>query len=203
MTPRIHKLAWGNRGVRQTVRAMWAFILGYDPERSTAAAIGIIRRQAEAILRGAGVQFAPNALQAGALYGWVQAHLAYVGDHVLIEELRTPASLILAIEDQGDAMGDCDDNVILLAALLAAIGIRTRIVTVSTHADAVFDHTFLVVETTEGAIVADPILKDEHGRPRPFGDHVPPELITNYEEALLPPSLEALGLNPLEGSVAA
>lgn len=202
MTPQIHKLAWGNAGIAQTVQAMWRFIVGYDPERGTAAAIGIIRAHAEEILRAARVQFAPNALQAGAIYDWVQKHLAYVGDHVLIEEIRTPASLLLDIDDTGSANGDCDDFVVLLGALLSSIGLRTRIATISLSADGVFDHTYLIVQTTQGAIVADAILKDAKGQPMPFGAAVPAELITNYAESPLPPSLEALGVNPMGGAAA-
>jgi len=201
MTPRLHKLAWGNAGIAETVQHMWRYILGYDPDRGTAAALGLIRGQAEEILREYGVQFGPNALHAAAVHDWVQEHLAYVGDHVLIEEIRAPAQLLLEIRDRGNAMGDCDDFIILEAALDVAIGIPVRICTSSTRDDGEFDHTYLIVDTTDGAVVADPILKDAQRRPLPFGAHVPPEALTNYEEADMPTSLEALGVDAMEGAV--
>jgi len=202
MTPRVHKLAWGNAGIRETVREMWRAILGgYDG--NPAAALGLVRNQAETILRQYGVQFGSNALHAAAVHDWIQQHLAYVGDHVLIEEIRTPARLLLEIDDRGrgGAMGDCDDFVILEAALVSAIGIPSRIVTTSTRDDGEFNHTYLILDTTAGAVIADPILKDRHGRPQPFGAHVPPEVLTNYEEFPLPESLEELGVS-MEGVTA-
>jgi hypothetical protein len=200
-TPRLHKLAWGDAGIAETVEHMWAYVLGYDPDRGTPAALGILRGQAEEILRAYRVQFYGNALHAAAIHDWIQQKIAYVGDHVLIEELRAPAGLVLEIQDRGSTMGDCDDFVILEGALLAAIGIPIRIVTISTRRDRDFNHTYLIVDTNAGPIVADPILKGPTGRPLAFGTHVPPTQITNYEESDMPPSLEALGVNPMEGAL--
>lgn len=202
-TPRIHKLAWGNAGIAQTVEHMWRYILGADPERAPARVLQLVRNQAEAILRAYGVQFAPNALHAAAIHDWIQEHLAYVGDHVFIEEIRAPADLLAEIAEFGSAMGDCDDFLVLEGALAVAIGIRPRIVTISTHADGLHDHTYLILDTTMGALIADPILKDEAGRPLPFGAFVPPEVITNYAESALPASLEAIGLDPRKEAPAA
>lgn len=187
-TPRICQLAYGNPGIRQTVDHMWRLMLAYSPR---------VRDKAEAVLAAYKVQFAADALQAAALYDWVQRRLAYVKDHVLIEELRGPDQLLDDIARAGSSMGDCDDFSILLGAELASIGIPFSLATVSTDPSQVYNHVFLNLDTAAmGRLVLDPIGRDDMGRPARFGWHVPWDRVTAYEEFAMPESYEAMGMVP-------
>ena len=67
--------------------------------------------------------------KAQAIYNWMQQNLRFMPDMVGKETLRTPRETLTV------RAGDCDDFTILAAALLGTIGIRSRAVTVSSHAD--------------------------------------------------------------------
>jgi len=67
--------------------------------------------------------------KAQAIYQWVQANCRFITDMVGAETLRS-ARETLAVR-----AGDCDDFTILIASLLATIGIRSRAVTISSHSD--------------------------------------------------------------------
>lgn len=55
-----------------------------------------------------------------AIYFWVREHIRFVRDVRGIETLQTPAATLRL------GAGDCDDHVILLQALLEAVGFVTR-----------------------------------------------------------------------------
>ncbi len=167
----------GNAGVRErTIPTMWCLALCWSP---------VVRRQAELILYDLVPEQSSSFLQAAAFYRWVQEHLTYAGDHLVVEELRGPEQLLADIRARGYAYADCDDYVILLGALLAAMGIKFSIITTSAGADQIFDHTFLLVSTEQGEIVADPI-PEKTGAPHPFGWHVPWGSVTNIERHEVP-----------------
>lgn len=179
----ITRIQPGNAGIVETVHAMWRQILTYRPE---------VRDTAAGILRARHVQRASDFLKAVALYDWVQTHLAYTGDHLLIEEIRGPQWLLDEIAVHGDALADCDDYVILLGALLATIGIPFRLIVTSARPDREFDHIFLVVETSIGMIPADAITGQR------FGWSIPIAQITNRMEFPLPLTLEEIDVDPMQ-----
>jgi hypothetical protein len=189
MTVALYLIGPGNQGIEQTVGEIWRHILSYSP---------VTRQVAESILREAHVQHSPNYLRARALYYWVQRHLAYTGDHVLVEELRGAVTLLQDIEDHRWAFGDCDDYVILLGALLAAIGIPFNLALVSARPDQEFDHIFLILFTELGPEAADAIPPGPGMPGHPFGWHVPLDQVTHSVEYQMPQSLEELGFSTVE-----
>ena len=89
--------------------------------------------------------------EAAALQNWVRSNIRYTQDVYNVETLQTPAAT-LALRH-----GDCDDQSVLLAALLNAIGHPARFVAVSFAPD-LFEHVYVEakingawapVETTE------------------------------------------------------
>lgn len=135
-------------------------------------------------LRDALLQLAtPSPLERiGAIYQWVMAHMSYIIDgegtdsvFAAEEEIRAPNYLVNLIYQHGIAEGDCDDFVILLAALLLASGSPVRWIVTSARDDREFDHVFIQAWTGTGWITMDGI----HGAPLDW--HVPAEGITNLQ----------------------
>jgi transglutaminase-like putative cysteine protease len=86
-----------------------------------------------------------------AIQYWVKTHIRYVKDVTNVETLQTPEALL-----QSQA-GDCDDQAVLVAALLESIGHPTGFVAVGFAPDE-YDHVYAIsrlnqswlsVETTE------------------------------------------------------
>lgn len=98
----------GTAGVTATLKLMAQIARQYKADpllRQTAARI---------------VQSAPekdDLAEAAALQDWVRANIRYTGDVLDVETLQTPDYTLQ------EAYGDCDDQAILLATLLLAIGI--------------------------------------------------------------------------------
>jgi hypothetical protein len=67
--------------------------------------------------------------KAQAIYQWVQQNCRFITDMVGAETLRSARETLTV------RAGDCDDFTILIASLLATIGIRSRAVTISSHSD--------------------------------------------------------------------
>jgi hypothetical protein len=174
----LRQIPAGAAGTEETVWEMFRHIFSYSQE---------VRRVAESILRESRTQRSPDYLKAAAIYAWVQRRLVYVHDHLMVEELHGPHGLLEDVEDFGEAFGDCDDWVIMMGALLAAVGIEFRVVVTSAREDETFDHTFLAIDTEVGTIYADAIAGAK------FGWHVPWERVTNRAEFQIPESLEELG----------
>jgi transglutaminase-like putative cysteine protease len=86
-----------------------------------------------------------------ALYSFVKYDIRYVRDIKRIETIQTPVKTLEL------RAGDCDDKVILLGALLSAIGVKTRLVAVGfepenySHVsiEAEYHGKWLNLETTE------------------------------------------------------
>jgi transglutaminase-like putative cysteine protease len=114
-------------------------------------------------------------VRAAVIYDWVVRHMRYVDDLAGHEELWEADRLLHQIEDQGHGAGDCDDYVILLAALYRALGLSCWFVVVSAAPTGEYDHVYLKVLTERGLVNADGI----HGAP--FGWEVPPEAVTAQE----------------------
>jgi len=126
-------------------------------------------------------QMAPD-VRIGHIYEWVLRHLTYVYDGqasdsvlALDEEIRSPEYLLHRIYQFGTAEGDCDDFVILLAALLIGSGTRVRFVLTSARDDQEFDHVFLQAWTGQGWLTLDGI----HGADLDW--MVPMENVTNMQ----------------------
>lgn len=126
-------------------------------------------------------QMTPD-VRIGTIYEWVLSHLTYgydgqLSDSVLglEEEIRSPEYLLHRIYQFGIAEGDCDDFVILMAALLLASGTRVRFVLTSARDDQEFDHVFLQAWTGTVWINLDGI----HGAE--LGWMVPLDAVTNLQ----------------------
>lgn len=145
-------IAEGQLGSWQTLERMAAMIRGYDPLVDTAAA-----------------SFAhSNTLT---VFEWVRAHMLYMPDFNngnVIEEIKTPGYTLREIAAFGQALGDCDDYVVLLGALYKRLGYTVYLVAISRHADQLLDHVYLTVD----GVSADGIV------PYPFGWEVPASEVT-------------------------
>jgi len=126
-------------------------------------------------------QMAPT-VRIGTIYEWALHHLTYgydgeLSDSVLAmeEEIRSPEYLLHRIYQFGIAEGDCDDFVILLAALLLASGTPVRLILSSARNDQEFDHVFLQAWSGTGWITLDGI----HGAA--MGWMIPMEHVTNLQ----------------------
>lgn len=113
------------------------------------------------------------------IFEWVRSHMLYTPDMnngIIIEELRSPGYTLFEIGKLGAAIGDCDDYVILLAALYHRLGYPVRMVAISRYADMLLDHVYLQVQIDGEWVTADGIVDF------PFGWEVPAEEVTNRVE---------------------
>lgn len=104
--------------------------------------------------------------QALALLGWVRAHTHYVHDPRTrggAELVKDPDRMLREISARGKAVGDCDDQVVLLGALLRAIGIESEPVVVSPDAGD-YAHVLLRYRSpASGWVTLDPITRNSPG----------------------------------------
>jgi hypothetical protein len=75
--------------------------------------------------------------EAGALQNWVRANIRYVGDVLDVETVQTPDYTLQ------ERYGDCDDQSVLLASLLLAIGIPAAYCAVGVDG-ATFSHVMAI-----------------------------------------------------------
>ncbi|MGH7377929.1 MAG: transglutaminase-like domain-containing protein, partial [Candidatus Methylomirabilales bacterium] len=111
--------------------------------------------------------------EAEALLRWLQAHLRYTRDPTDYELLVPPSRLLREIQAAGVATEDCDSASMALAALLQAVGIRTRFRVLGAQpprgADSRFSHVYVEALVEGGWLALDPTVR---GRPlgyRPRG----------------------------------
>ena len=145
----------GPAATRITLQAMAGFIRRFSNQPD-------IVNQADSIVRTI-----PNSawiLQINALFVWVQRNIRYVEDDELassvlgfpvqdMETVQTPLQMLSSM------VGDCDDQVTLLGALLRAAGFRTlKLVAVGFQKNE-FSHVFLQVQLPDQSrwISLDPI----------------------------------------------
>ncbi len=112
LTGRIDPLPGGRRGTIATMRLMWRLI---DPVSGFSLAVYSAARQLTQNVKQK--DYSGEAL---ALFDFVQNHIRYIREP--IEGLQTPEATLRM------KTGDCDDKVILLAALLIATGAKVMIV---------------------------------------------------------------------------
>lgn len=84
---------------------------------------------------------------------WVRGVMRYTPDPPEMERLTAPAALLEEIGRLGHAVGDCDEYVGLLGALLLALGFPVELVLLSMDADQVYRHVALAVYLPDGARV--------------------------------------------------
>lgn len=105
------------------------------------------------------VEFLPGKDEAGeinALFCFVRDQIRYVKDIAGVETIHTP-EITLEIRQ-----GDCDDQSVLLAALLESIGYQTGFKLTAYNGDS-FQHVYVVVFHPAGWIHLDPTESGEMG----------------------------------------
>jgi hypothetical protein len=143
-------LSGGTHGVDETIDAMAKISMG-----EYGAASVKIRNCALDIVRAANVQEKDQLGEVTAIHQWVMDHLRYVRDPYGVEFITYPETLAFERQD-----GDCDDHVILEAALLGSIGIPTHFVTVG-FKNQPFSHVYLGAVVGGRFIPLDPIVKNK------------------------------------------
>lgn len=116
-----------------------------------------IRAAALAIVNGAGHH--DQAAQINALARFVREGVVYINDPLNLEYIQTPDVMLLTINREGRAYGDCDDHALLFAALAEAIGIPTQIVAVATRPGGIPDHVIVIAQLDGGPLEFDLIAK--------------------------------------------
>ncbi len=109
----VFPLSNGLQGTAETVAVMQRLALqgSATPQVREAAEKIIIRRAAR-----------DWKAEARAIEAWVQNHIRYTRDGLLVETLKSPQRMLRDIASQGLTLADCDDASILTAALLLSIG---------------------------------------------------------------------------------
>lgn len=150
----------GNEGTHQTVEEMAKAAMG-----QYGAGSGRIRNLAVQIVRDAGVAERDKRGEIIAIHEWVKNHLRYVNDPLWYEFITFPETLAFERND-----GDCDDHVVLEAALLGALGIPSRFVVYAVKNPMNFDHVAMhaLVKQPNEWMALDPIVKKQ-----PAGWEVP------------------------------
>jgi len=134
-------IAEGVRGVAQTVRVMRRLVREgrVDP---------VVRQAATTV-----VFLTPEkmpAQEAETLLTFVQAHIRYTPDVLDVETLSSARKTL-----QG-RVGDCDDQSVLLAALLESIGIATRFVVTGYDDPSQLEHVYVEACIDGRWLAADP-----------------------------------------------
>ncbi len=144
-------LASGSFGTDQTVNHMAKIAMGQYGAGSMT-----IRMLAIKIVTDANVTEKDVRGEIDAIHVWVQSHLRYVRDPVGVELITYPETLLQVKH------GDCDDHVILEAALLGALGIPTRFVTIGTGPSGM-NHVYMeaLIQREKTWIPLDPIMKNK------------------------------------------
>lgn len=92
---------------------------------------------------------------------WVKSHMVYLADPDGSEYIQTPTILLQQIQLKGVAYGDCDDHVVLLGALLRAIGVPAHPVAVKLNPQSpVFDHVVIEYPSQGEMVIIDPCAKN-------------------------------------------
>lgn len=84
------------------------------------------------------------------LFSFVRDEITYRRDPVGVELVRAPRHVL------ADRSGDCDDKTVLLCALLACLGHRTRFVVAGYAAPQRYSHVYCQVLTRQGWLSLDP-----------------------------------------------
>lgn len=119
-------------------------------------------------IRSAALAIASSAIdddqagQVNRLAVFVRTALIYVRDPLNLEFVQTPDLLLLAIDRDGFAQGDCDDHVLLFAALAESLAIECDIAGVCSPGAVTEDHVIAVVHLDGVPIDFDLCAKGPH-----------------------------------------
>lgn len=132
-------LADGDAGVAQTVQAMCALI---DQGKKDPT----IHERAAWIITAYRVRAFDFNGEFRAIFHWVCKNIRWTRDPTGKEGLHTAAEVLRL------GIGDCDDFSILMCSILGTVGHRTRLVTISNHAEDPdqFSHIFPEVQLENG-----------------------------------------------------
>lgn len=126
----------GPAGTRETLRVMARITRQYRktlPVRQLA--LSIVRNvQGHKNFRG----------QVAAIHSWVKNNIQFVRDIHGVETIQTPPKTVEF------GQGDCDDQAVLVAALLMSVGFPARFVAIKTQTFAPFVHVY--TETRLGTV---------------------------------------------------
>lgn len=126
----------GPGGVRETLRRMARIVREYRRHP-------MIRQLAVEIRQAARVPGKDFLGEVKALHRFIRDYITYVRDVHNVETLQTPVRVLQ------NRAGDCDDQSMLLAALLEAIGHPTRFVAMGFESPDTYSH--VLTETRIGA----------------------------------------------------
>ena len=90
---------------------------------------------------------------------FVMSKMVYLPDPDGGEFIQTPLVLLNTIGKKGVAYGDCDDHVVLLGAMLTAIGIPARAVAVKLHGSDYYNHVVVEYLHNGRPVLIDPCAK--------------------------------------------
>ncbi len=133
----------------------------------------LVRSLALRIIEQAGVKSHDFLEEAEALGRFVQENVRYIRDPHGVEQLHDPIYMINQIK-RGQAMGDCDDQALLLSALLLSVGVQPFYAIVRyRNTTGAYNHIYTVVydnnwQGKKRRLVLDTIIKD-----RDIGFEVP------------------------------
>lgn len=155
-----YRLAGGAAGIYQTIRVMRDLVRRFKADAAIRqAAVNIVFMTPERF----------ELSEVTAVFDWVRDNVRYVRDIAGVETITTPDKTLLC------RIGDCDDQVLLLASLLESIGYVTRFV-VAGYSDArMYEHVYLQVLIDGYWIDADPTER------APLG-YAPPEPLVLFHE---------------------
>jgi hypothetical protein len=154
-------LPGGWAGTDATVALMGQMAMGKYGARSAK-----IRALAINIINGAGVPNKDDTAAMVAIHNWVRDTIRYVRDVVGQETLCYPEEIAF-----NSKAGDCDDLSMLDAALLGAVGIPSRFITMGVT-PVKYDHVYLQAKPKSTWISLDPIM-----RGKPAGWEVPAHVV--------------------------
>ena len=73
------------------------------------------------------------------IYDWMKANVRYIPDPVDIEMFQHPSRMVRDFRVDKSLSGDCDDIALLTAAMLQAVGVKSRVVLIDTACNGL-DH---------------------------------------------------------------
>lgn len=131
----------GNPGIHSSVLLMVALARLYSPrvvaETHKIAGVSPLAARSGFVL-------------AAGVHEWLIKNMRYTSDADDIEEVRSPDWTLTQVDEYGYARGDCDDYVVIGAALAKALGLRVKMRVVSQRTDGEYDHVYLMIETAPG-----------------------------------------------------
>ncbi len=149
----LSEIDYGDAGISQTLTAMRraAFDATADPE--------VIQFAHDAVRN---VRARDTDAEAKALLDATRRSFRYTHDPVNREMLKTPGVIVREMKAHGRALGDCDDYVAFLLAVLEVVGIEAQPVVISQDAGT-FSHVLVRYRGRGGWVTLDPITQNSPG----------------------------------------